>query len=247
MPDGGTLLTMNAVGRSALAILAFHKIGEPPPSPQANPWYIPEATFRSHLRFLASNGWVVLSIDTFLRALSAPGALPQRSALLTFDDGYKSLLNSASQCLLEFGYPAVAFVPTHFVGGYNDFDEGVQPKEAICSWDDLRELERRSFSIQSHGVRHRSFARIAPEEQEEELRCSKIIIEAELGKPVEAFAYPYGNVGDRAVGEVLKRAGYRSAFLFGGGVAALPVESSYFLPRVDMYPDTDLAICLGSS
>jgi peptidoglycan/xylan/chitin deacetylase (PgdA/CDA1 family) len=240
---------MNAhLGRPVLAVLAFHKIGQPPTLTWRNPWYIPEATFRGHLRYLSSNGWEVISVDTFLRALSAPECLPQRAALLTFDDGYKSLLKSASACLREFGYPSVVFVPTHFVGGHNDFDRGQQPEEEICTWDDLRELANHGFSIQSHGVRHVPLPGLTQDQKEEELGRSRSIIEAELGKPVEVFAYPYGHVcpDERAVSKLLKRSGYRAAFRFGGGIAALPLGNAYFLPRVDMYPWSDLTTLLGT-
>jgi peptidoglycan/xylan/chitin deacetylase (PgdA/CDA1 family) len=240
---------MNAqLGCSILAILAYHKIGDPPRSNSPNRWYIPKATFRDHLRYLSSSAWEVISVDALLRALAGSESLPQRAALLTFDDGYKSLLDTASSCLRQFGFPSVAFIPTQFVGGYNDFDGGREPKEAICSWDDLRELERHGCSIQSHGVRHLSMSSLGQEAQEEELVSSKRTIESELGKSVEVFSYPYGRVSeDRpAVSELLKRVGYQAACLFGGGVTALPVKNAYYLPRVDLYPHSDLAKLLVS-
>lgn len=187
-------------------------------------------------------------MDVLVRGLSEPGSLPHRAALLTFDDGYKSLMDCASRCLNEFGYPAVAFVPTHFIDGYNDFDNGKQPKEPICSWDDLRELERHGISVQSHGIRHRSFRCLSLKEQEGEVECSKSIVEAKLGKPVQLFAYPYGHTpaqGRKAVSQLLRRVGYRAAFLFQGGVKNVAAESFYFLPRVEMYPKSDLADILG--
>jgi peptidoglycan/xylan/chitin deacetylase (PgdA/CDA1 family) len=236
--------------RRTVAVLAFHKIGEPPATAPRNarPWYIPEGVFRSYLRHLSSSGWEVISADTFLKALSAPESLPQRSALLTFDDAYKSLLDSASRCLREFAYPAVVFTPTKFVGGTNSFDRANQPVEPICTWDDLRELEKRGFSIQSHGVKHESFRNLDLEQQEQELRESKISIETELKKSVELFAYPFGRApgNRRTLSELLERLGYRAAFGFGGNPARFPMKHSFFLPRVDVFPDTDLDSRLGS-
>lgn len=94
------------------------------------------------------------------------------------------------------------------------------------------------------------FARLAQQEQEEELCRSKAVIEAELGKPVEIFAYPYGQVSSdrRALCGALKRAGYRAACLFPnpGGVSKLPIEDIYFLPRVPMFANSDLPTLLPS-
>jgi peptidoglycan/xylan/chitin deacetylase (PgdA/CDA1 family) len=241
---GGAAMTTTS---PALAILGFHKIGEPPVGARSTPWYIPEATFRNQLRYLSTNGWEVISVASFLRGLSEPETLPRRAALLTFDDGYKSMLRVASRCLSDFGYPSVAFIPTQFVGGYNDWDREREPFEEICDWDGLRELERCGCSIQSHGVRHKSFSRLPPREQQEELYKSKMILEEKLGKSVEVFAYPYGLVGrDRtALSALLERNGYRAACLFPGGVSKLPVANNYFLPRVDMFPHSDLRTLLA--
>ena len=174
--------------------------------------------------------------------------MPPRAALLTFDDGYKSMLRVASRALSEFGYPSMAFIPTQFVGGYNDWDRGREPLEEICDWDGLHELERLGCSIQSHGVRHKSFSRLRPNEQQEELYESKRVLEEKLDKPVEMFAYPYGLVGrDRsALSALLERNGYRAACLFPGGISKLPSANNYFLPRVDMFPHSDLRTLLTS-
>jgi peptidoglycan/xylan/chitin deacetylase (PgdA/CDA1 family) len=234
-------------GDAGLAILSFHKIGDPPAGARTTPWYIPETTFRNQLQYLSTHGWEMISLDGFLKGLYEPDSLPLRAALLTFDDGYKSMLGAASRCLVEFGYPSVAFIPTGFVGGYNEWDTGREPREEICNWDDLRELERRGCSIQSHGVRHEIFSNLAQQAQEEELCQSKSIIEAKLGKPVEIFAYPYGRVGaDRnALSELLKRNGYRAACLWPGGISKLPLNNPYFLARLGMFPDSDLTRLLG--
>lgn len=167
-----------------LAILSFHKIGQPPPGGWETWFYIPEATFVGCLSYLQENNWQVLDLAAFLRGLTTPDSLPKRSALLTFDDGYRSMLTSALPLLLKFGYPAVLFVPTDFVGGRNSFDADCEPEEAICDWDDLRQLERWGVSVQPHGASHRRFSKLNLAQQEEELHRSKATLEAGLGKRV---------------------------------------------------------------
>src|SRR5918997_3908783 len=114
------------------------------------------------------------------------------------------------------GWQTWFYVPTDYIGGINDFDAGEEPEEAICDWDDLRELERSGVSIQSHGASHRSFSKLSLPEQEEELAKSKITLEAGLEKPVEVFAYPYGDSGTELGSTVraLERAEYRAACLY---------------------------------
>ena len=112
-----------------LAILGFHKIG-PAPDGWETWFYVPQATFVSYLDYLKEDGWQVLDVAAFLRGLAEPDSLPQRAALITFDDGYRSILDYGLPELRLFGYPAVMFVPTAFIGGHNDFDADNEPEEA---------------------------------------------------------------------------------------------------------------------
>jgi peptidoglycan/xylan/chitin deacetylase (PgdA/CDA1 family) len=232
----------NQLGGRNLAILGYHKIGEPPPGGWQTWFYVPEEIFVGHLSYLRDHGWQVIDLLTLFRSITAPESLSGRAALLTFDDGYRSMRTVALPWLLRFGYPAVLFVPTDYIGGSNGFDAGCEPEEPICDWDDLRELQRSGVSIQSHGASHRSFSKLRLPEQEEELAQSKITLEAGLEKPVEVFAYPYGDGGTvaRSTRRALEHAGYRAACLYKGGPNPLPIVEPYRLTRLAMGPDTDL-------
>jgi peptidoglycan/xylan/chitin deacetylase (PgdA/CDA1 family) len=230
-----------------VAILGFHKIGEPPPGGWETWFYIPEETFAGYLDDLREGGWHVIGLAAFLRGLAEPDSLPERTALLTFDDGYRSIRHVALPWLRQFDFPAVLFVPTNFIGGRNDFDANSEPEEAICDWDDLRELERCGISVQSHGASHRTFSQLDPDEQETELLWSRSVLEAELGKPVAVFSFPYGDGGadPQTMGRMLGRAGYQAACLYGGGPNRLPLADPYRLTRLAMGPDTDLRAALA--
>ncbi len=232
-----------------LAILAYHKIGEPPAGGWTTWSYVPEATFMSQLRTLLDHGYSVIDAGAFLNGLEDPASLPNRAALLTFDDGYASMLNVAEPWLAQSGLPAVLFVPTNYVGGSNRFDRGTEPEEAMCTWDQLRELQHRGISIQSHGVSHRAFSELTEAERTAELRDSKSHLEEALDAPVEVFAYPYGDCGTdpRTVDEAMAGAGYRAGCLYKGGVAKLPTDTPFRLTRLAMGPDTDLATMLEAA
>jgi peptidoglycan/xylan/chitin deacetylase (PgdA/CDA1 family) len=230
-----------------VAILGFHKIG-PAPDGWETWFYVPQATFVSYLACLREDGWQVLDVATFLRGLAEPDSLPERAALITFDDGYRSILDYGLPELRSFGYPAAMFVPTAFIGGHNRFDVDNEPKEAICGWEQLRELEHCGVSVQSHGVSHRAFSGLSQVEREQELVRSRAALEDGLGKPVEVFSYPYGDCGREpgAARSVLERTGYRAACLYGGGPQRVPVADPYRLARLAVGPDTDLRRCLAA-
>lgn len=232
-----------------LAILAYHKVGASKQKGAETWYYVPEVTLDAQLRGLREAGWQFIDAQTALDGLSDPDRLPERAALVTFDDGYRSLFR-ALPLLAELECPAVAFVATAYIGDRSRFDENTEePPEPICGWDELRELERAGVSLQSHGVSHRTFSELDPAELEEELTRSKAVLEEGLAKQVELFAFPYGDAGADpiAVRRLIGNAGYRAACLDGGGAALLPVDDPYALPRLTMWPDTDPTAELATS
>jgi peptidoglycan/xylan/chitin deacetylase (PgdA/CDA1 family) len=225
-------------------VLAYHKVG----LDAWETWFsMPEETFAAQLEELRKGGWQPIDRRAFLRGLDDPDSLPPRAALITFDDAYRCVLDTALPVLEQFGFPAVVFVPTGFIGGANEWEDRSQPDERICDWDELLELERRGVAVESHGVSHRPLARLGVTNLERELRGSKDALEERLGRRVDLFAFPYGEAGRGRMSGELAVAGYRAAFLYGGGPFCLPVNDRYRLPRLALGPDSDLSAALDGS
>ena len=109
-------------------------------------------------------------------------------------------------------------------------------------WGDLLEFEGCGISVQSHGVSHRRFSELLPEERERELTHSKLVLESGLGQPVELFSFPYGDPGhEQDLASLMRAAGYRAACLYGGGPNKTPISDPFRLTRLAMGPATDLS------
>jgi len=231
-----------------MAILSYHKIGQPSPGGWPTWFYISQEIFASQLQRLGDDGWKVIDMAAFRRGLEDPLSLPERSALITFDDAHRSVLEFGAPVLQRMGYSAVVFVPTQYIGGGNDFDLESQPPERICSWDELEDLQRRNVSVQSHGVSHGVFSRMSDGEVDQELRASKALLESRLNKPVDFMAYPYGDAGKEAAAarDAARKAGYAAACLYGGGPELIPIKDRYRLCRLAMGPDTNLEEMLNA-
>lgn len=225
-----------------VAILGFHKIGEPPPGTWATWNYVPVETFQRYLEELITAGFHVVDLGTFLDGLADPKAFDRPTAVLTFDDGYESFLHVTEPLLRRHGLPSVLFVPTAFVGGTNAFDAGQEPEERMCDWDQLRELQDRGVAVQPHGVSHRAFSDLDLREQGDEVRHSKQVLEQRLGAPMRVFAFPYGDNGTapEATDDLLRSAGYEAACLYRGGVLAPGCAQPFRLPRLPIGPDSNL-------
>jgi peptidoglycan/xylan/chitin deacetylase (PgdA/CDA1 family) len=82
------------------------------------------------------------------------------------------------------------------------------------TWDQVREMSQNGIEMGSHTVEHPILTRISLSQAGAELVQSKARIEAELGKPVIAFAYPNGERTDFSpeVMNLVHHAGYQLAF-----------------------------------
>src|SRR5204863_8460831 len=100
---------------SKLAILAYHKIGAASKAGFETWYYVPTTTFQTHLKQLQEEGWNVIDANTLLAAVDSSQELPDRSVMITFDDGYRSVLREAAALLARMKFPAVIFVPTQYV------------------------------------------------------------------------------------------------------------------------------------
>ncbi|MEJ7611477.1 MAG: polysaccharide deacetylase family protein, partial [Ferruginibacter sp.] len=202
-----------------IAVLAYHKIGEP-----TDDWYtynfVSQKTFEEHLEYLKNSDWECIDIKRFLAGLDDDNNLPDRSVLISFDDGYASTCEVALPLLQRYNFTAVVFVPTAFVGSYNSFDADllIEPKELMCTWEQLSALENSGVSVQSHGINHSHFSELTDDDQIAEIHDSKSIIELNIKNEVKLFSFPYGdNVGnDKQLIGILETAGYKAAFLYGG-------------------------------
>jgi peptidoglycan/xylan/chitin deacetylase (PgdA/CDA1 family) len=70
--------------------------------------------FRAHLVFLKTH-YRVVSLDEVVSAWTTGSPLPERAAVITIDDGYRSTYTIAYKALKELQLPAAVFLTTGFV------------------------------------------------------------------------------------------------------------------------------------
>ena len=87
------------------------------------------ANLISFFEWLRGNRWTAITLDDIERARSGERALPDRSVLITFDDGYESLYTRVYPLLLVYKIPVVASL----VGSWMEGRE----RETVHTGDDL--------------------------------------------------------------------------------------------------------------
>lgn len=135
---------------------------------------------------------------------------PQLQATLTFDDGFYSSYQAIKNLRNR---KATFFVCPEFINHANDpaiwkefFRAKLMRKEDFrdpdfcnavrpASWDNLRELVRLGHKIGSHTLTHARLSKVtSAKELEREIIGSAEALEDKLQVPINAFAYPFGDI-----------------------------------------------------
>jgi peptidoglycan/xylan/chitin deacetylase (PgdA/CDA1 family) len=99
--------------------------------------------------------------------------------------------------------------------------ERAMVEAALMTWDQIRALRDAGMDIQSHTRHHRVLQTLPPPQLREELAAGRRDLEAQLGTPVEAIAYPVGApvTGQAELRAAVAEAGFRLGFSNGTGVS----------------------------
>ena len=202
-------------------VLMYHDIKIEP----LNTFDVTRDDFSAQLDWLREKGYRTLSMDEFVFGVKKQ-SFPEKSVLITFDDGYEGIYLHAAPELRKRNMHATFFIITETI---NKALEGYP----YISMKQLTELAADPlFSIGSHTMRHPFLSRLSPQEQLEELTRSKTKLENLTGRPVLALAYPYGDYNASVIA-ALKESGYLAGFAVNDrGMANEPAR--YSIPRIYM-------------
>jgi peptidoglycan/xylan/chitin deacetylase (PgdA/CDA1 family) len=114
------------------------------------------ALFIDHMRALRAAGWHTVTLSDFERYMRGEIELPDKSFVLTFDDGRKDAFYSTDPVLKDFGFNAVMFVITGLSLPNNGPDAA---NEFYLSKSELAYMARSGrWELQSHGDQdHRNY------------------------------------------------------------------------------------------
>ncbi len=216
--------------RDRAFVLCYHALSHDWSSPLS----VAPTVLRGHLVRLLDSGYEPV---TFSRLVLNPP--PHRAVAVTFDDGFRSVLDLALPVLRDLGAVATVFVPTDFPDRGALAWPGVDPAPGITDPDELRSLDwpalgrlgAAGWEIASHTCSHPSLTGLPDAELERELVESRRRCGDSTGTECRAIAYPYGHVDDR-VEAAARRAGFLAgAALRDGPRRARPLR----WPRVEVY------------
>jgi peptidoglycan/xylan/chitin deacetylase (PgdA/CDA1 family) len=225
------LAAADAPGSVAVPILLYHRVA--PTVVDSMTVSLP--VFESQLAYLKEHGFTVIPLQrllAYLRGL-AP-APPPRSAVITADDGHRSVYETMVPLLKRYDYPATLFI----------YPSAISNAAYAMTWDQLRELKALGlFDIQSHGYWHPNFLKekrlLAPEAYarlvDTQLIRSRERLERETGGSIAMLAWPFG-LYDPALMKRAAELGYEAAFT----LERRPARAGDDLMALPRYLVTDL-------
>lgn len=219
-----------------IPVLMYHEINKP-----AQAWsslaVSPDA-FREQLSYLRDSGYVTLTGGALADLFAAGSAVPERTVVLTFDDGFEDFHRHAIPALIECGFTATVYVTTGWIQDAGPESAATRPGQML-SWSQVAEAATVGMEVGAHSCQHPQLDQIAAGRLRDELYSSKATLEDKLQIPVPGLAYPYG-YSNRLVREMSREVGYSHGYAVRNMMTS-PGLDLFRLPRLTVHHSTGLA------
>jgi peptidoglycan/xylan/chitin deacetylase (PgdA/CDA1 family) len=174
----------------SLPVLTFHAFDE-----GRSPISYSPALFGRAIAALHEAGWITVGLSEAARLISTGVAPPEKTLVITIDDGYRSVFDTALPALREHGMTATVFIVTDRRSLHD------RPLMTPSHW---RQLHEEGMELGAHTLTHPMLPTLDDAEVERETLRSKLLLEDAVGSAVTSFAYPAGRFDARVRGIVAR-------------------------------------------
>ncbi len=166
-------------------------------------------SFDEQMKLLYDNGFYTITLSEMEKYENGQMNLPQKSVLITFDDGYLSNYTYAYPTLKMYGFNAAIFL---IGAGIKDVPQQFNPDRLpFLSWQELN-ISRDVFDFANHTYdlhymdKGKSFVVLKPgQEVKQDFEKSREMLKTDY------FAYPYGQYSQHTE-DILRDLGFKMAF-----------------------------------
>ena len=251
MKDVLPLIQEKLVANPTIAALMYHHFSLN--SESLNTVTVHPDTFHEQLKALKENGYTPIRQQDLLEFMkSDTGArLPEKSVLITIDDGYESNYAFAFPAIVEEQFYATIFAVTANLNKKTKYSSRI-------TWPQAREMVQSGrILMQSHTYESHHYGKTAAgdkeaavatvpimvegqletkEQYKERVRAdllkAKNVLEGELHSHVFTFAYPYGRYSDELI-DLLRETGHELMYTVEEGVIRKGMDIAR-LPRINV-------------
>ena len=238
---------------ASVSVLCYHEVDNN--GPRKDVWSVSAQNLEQHILYLKAEGYYFADLGEYIAYCKGEVSLPEKTVMLTFDDGYASFYNKAYPLLKKHRVPAMLAMVTSWMDGKRPADV-----RALVSWEQLQEMEASGLvTVVSHTdslhtqrvvtpqgsvgsiIQNRLFVQGAYETDaaytsrlRNDLRYVQQKFKDKLGHKARAIVWPYGRYSGKAVA-IAKEEGFESSFLLDGGINTGAANDLYFAKRMIIY------------
>lgn len=214
----------------------YHYVEELPPNADRfrRDLTVTPGDFEVQLQYLVDAGYHTITLARLHHHLTEGRPLPERSIILTFDDGYRDAYTVVFPLLQRYGFVGTFFVlatPAHY------------ESPNYLTWAMMQEMADAGMEIQGHGRDHVDLRGRSYDYLVYQILGVKEAVEYHTGWPVVFFCYPSGQYDARVIA-VLESAGYWGAVTTQYGRVHTR-ENLFTLPRLRIRGSDTLEIFIG--
>lgn len=207
---------------NGLAICMYHYVYDKdnPPKEKLNSNFIEVHDLEEELKYLTENNYYFPTWEEVEKFVSGDYLLPEKSVVLTFDDGAYSFLNLGVPLFEKYKVPVTSFL----IGNI----EGEKKVKKYAS--EYMTFQSHSYNMHRGGgnIGHGGIFPVMNHDD----AIADLQKSVEIGGNGDAFAYPYGDYNDSCV-KAVKDAGFKCAVTTEYG-RAKPGDDPLLLPRIRM-------------
>lgn len=183
-------------------ILYYHRVED-----EGHRSCVRPSAFAEQMHLLRTGGYTLLRLSEVREHLDEHRPFPDRTVIVTFDDGFADNYHNALPILQREAIPMTLFLTADFIGA----DElpvlrdrsGVRPLD----WAQVGEMVKSGVELGAHTLTHPNLTELGDDDLRREIIESRVRIEQHASVRVRTFCYPRGNFDER-VKTAVRDAGY---------------------------------------
>jgi len=149
--------------------------------PGNRPYALQRSRFIQQVEYLAKNQFKSLTIVEYLNLMNQGKKLPNKSVIISFDDGNKSDYDEVFPIMQKYQLKAVFFIIVDQVetNGY-------------LNWSEINDMAKVGMEIGSHTMTHPFLHKLSEHDVKQEFEQSKLQLEKKIEQQVTTIAIPRG-------------------------------------------------------
>lgn len=225
--------------KDKVPVLCYHNIAtaeEKANFPEESEFTIDVKNFEAHLKYLKINNYKTLTMDEFYEWKQGNIEIPEKSVLITFDDGFLSNYKYAFPLLKQYRMNATVF----FVGKFAEEAQNIEWNGNIktyMSYDLIHQIreEYPNIDICSHSY-DLHYDGALKQKDADDFYYDVLNFKYGVGE-TQYIAYPYGQYNHNLI-ETLKKMEYKLGFSFGPNSKdfrkATREDDNFKIPRINV-------------